>query len=63
MGIHDRLDHQEHANAPKDNSHGMSRDEEEAIDKALQGEQSTDVESASASDADAGDLGDTGTSK
>ena len=63
MSTHDRPDHQEHADAATDNSHGMSRDEEEAIDKALQGEQSTDVESASASDADAGDLGNAGASK
>ena len=63
MSTHDRLDNHEHADAPKDTSHGMSRDEEEAIDKALKAEQSTDVESASASDADAGDLGDAGESE
>jgi hypothetical protein len=58
MSTHDRQDHQEHADASKDHSCGLSRNEEEAIDKALQAEQSTDVESASASDADAGDLSD-----
>ncbi len=63
MSTHDRLDNQEHADAPKDNSNGMSRDEEDAIDKALQAEQSTDIESASASDADAGDLSDAGESE
>ena len=63
MSTHDRLDNQEQADAPKDSSRGMSRDEEEAIDKALQAEQSTDVASTSASDADAGGLSDAGMSE
>lgn len=58
MSTYDRQDNQEHADAPKDNSTGMSREEEEAIDKALQGETETDAGSASASDADAGSLSD-----
>lgn len=58
MSTHTRQEYQEHADAPKENSHGLSRDDEEALDKAVQAEQSTDGESASASDADAGDLSD-----
>ena len=56
MSPHDHQDAQEHADAPKNPSHGLSRDDEEAIDTALQAEQSQDGEAASASDADAGDL-------
>ena len=56
MSTHDRLDNHEHADVPQDESHGMSRDDEEAIDTALQAEQSPEGASASASDADAGDL-------
>ncbi len=62
MAPHDRQDTQEQANTPKDNSHSMSRDEEEAIDTAVQAEQSPEVASASASDADAGELSTAGES-
>ena len=58
MSTHDRLDNQEHADAPKDTSQGLSRDDAEAIDEAVQAEESTDVALASASDADTGDLRD-----
>ena len=56
MSTHDRLDNHEHADVPQDDAHGMSRDDEEAIDTALQAEQSPEGASASASDADAGDV-------
>ncbi len=58
MSTHDRLDNQEHADAPKDTSHGLSLDDAEAMDEAVQAEESTDVALASASDADTGDLRD-----
>ena len=60
MSTHDRQDHQEPADAPQDISHGMSRDEEEAMDQALAAETEADAASASASDADAGSLSTTG---
>ena len=62
MSTHDRLDNHEHTDVPQDESHGMSRDDEEAIDTALQAEQSPEVASASASDADAGELSTAGES-
>ncbi len=63
MSTHDRLDNHEHADGPQDDAHGISRDDDEAIDTALQAEQSPEGASASASDADAGELSAAGESE